>query len=47
MTALWCEKESVRPDHIDENVYMIALQCEKRTCQTRSYGCLMSVMCHW
>jgi len=28
MTALWCEKEPVRPDHMDW-VYMTALQCEK------------------
>jgi len=28
MTALWCEKEPVRPDHIDYD-YMTALWCEK------------------
>jgi len=28
MTALRCEKEPVRPDHMDYD-YMTALQCEK------------------
>jgi len=30
MTALQCEKESVRPDHMDYD-YMTALRCEKES----------------
>jgi len=44
MTALRCEKEPVRPDHMDYD-YMTALRCEKKNEHTRSYGCLMSMMC--
>jgi len=29
MTALRCEKEPVRPDHTDWNIYMTAPRCEK------------------
>jgi len=28
---LWCEKEPVRPDHIDWNVYMTVVWCEKKS----------------
>jgi len=42
MTALRCEKEPVRPDHMDYD-YMTVLRCEKES--ARSYRCLMSVMC--
>jgi len=31
MIALRCEKEPVRPDHMDYKVYMTVLRCEKNS----------------